>query len=380
MRSVAIATISRTFLLMNYGSFFQHFALRRVLKGLGFRPFRVLDEEESLPWWQRALRGTEDLLRPPYWTIVRLPSRQPRIHWMRMKRHSARIFVRDYRRLIGPVREPQDFNAETIGIRGGDQVLVQDSDRRWLAAVRDGNPRIVYAASTDWTLHGASAEWRRDMADRLDGMTVVGLREEKGLEIVRPLVRQGLPMRHVADPVQLLTADDFRAVQAKQRVFCRPTLLCYLLNIASHEELALKRYEAFAAALDCDLRFIGIQGAEQYVPKELRLELTPTCFLRALDDAAYFVTNSYHGSVFATLYHKRFLSVRQKCPPGTNQNERQRELMTSLGLKDFWMDPASAPSDMLRQISVPIDWPAVDAATDRFRAQSLAWLKENLKA
>src|SRR5574344_428281 len=37
---VGIQTVARSLLLSNYGSFFQHYALRRVLRRMGLSPFR----------------------------------------------------------------------------------------------------------------------------------------------------------------------------------------------------------------------------------------------------------------------------------------------------------------------------------------------------
>ena len=41
MKIVSISTADRKWLLSNYGGMLQHFALREVLKGMGFAPYRI---------------------------------------------------------------------------------------------------------------------------------------------------------------------------------------------------------------------------------------------------------------------------------------------------------------------------------------------------
>ncbi len=374
MRTVAIATISQYYLLSNYGSFFQHYALRKVLKGFGCRPFRVFSPEERRPLVQRISKCLVDFLRPLYWFLRRDSECRLKTEQMRLRNRAMSLFVRDYQGLIGQLYEKPLFDAETMGVRGGDQVFCRDTPQRWLCEVPTNNPLITYAASTDWMQLKAHTDWQAVLAERLKRFTALGLRESEGVAFARGLAPVGSDVRQVADPVQLLTVSDFRDIQSRKSIFTRPTMFCYLVNIARREDLSLEKYERLAERMGCELKVVGIQGTERVLPSECRIVLSPSEFLRALDDASTFITNSYHGSVFAMTYHKNFLSIQQNCPAGTDQNLRQKELMQSFGLANRWVDWRLGSEEMLESLSTTIDWNSVDERMSVRRKESLQWL------
>lgn len=378
MRRVAISTISAYYLLSNVGSFLQHFALRKVLKALGYAPFRVIETQEHIPLGVRVREAVYDVMRPTYWWLKRLPNRRAAVVALRFRKRRERGFRRDFEHLIGRFDEAQPFDEETVGIRGGDQVLCPDSDYKWLERVKAGNPLITYAVSTDWFGNGNEPSWRRVVGDRLKRFTAVGIREQVGVEVVRELVPDQVPICHVLDSVMLLNQADYRAIQSPRAQFRKPTLFCYLVNIRETADLPLAQLKALAKALGCDLRFCGIQGAEQFIPKTLQTIYSPRTFLRALDDAAFFITNSYHGSALALLYRKSFLSIWQHDLPGRNQNQRQKELMFEFGLESRWMDYRADAEVWQARLLEPVDWTAVEAKLQSRRAFSLAWLKAAL--
>lgn len=379
MKTAAISTIVKYFLLTNYGSFFQHYSLRLVLKRMGFTPFRVVPKDELASLYAMILEQIKDLVRPFIWRIKRIPNRTELVKSMKVRNEAFWMFLKDYSRLIGRFNEKQLFNHDTIGIRGGDQVFCDSDDYQWLSQVPKGNPCITYAVSTDWLRNGNDIAWRDVMSKKLERFTALGIREAAGVRLAKDLAPRGVPVQHIADPVQLLKLDEFKAIQSKRPVFKKPTLFCYLVNIRSSDDLRLQEYERLAKILNCDLRFVGIQGGELFIPKKYRSIYSPRQFLRALDDCNYFITNSYHGSVLAMQYQKNFLSVWQNCPSGTNQNERQKELMHKFGIQDHWVDYKLPAEEWHRIITTSIDWSRVNAEAEEWRSTSLEWLKKAIE-
>ena len=379
MRRVAISTISEHYLLSNVGSFLQHFALRRVLKAWGYLPFRVMDDQERASLGVRLREVLYDALRPLYWRLTQLPNRRAAVIDLRFRKRRERGFRKDFERLIGCFKEAQRFDDKTVGIRGGDQVLCPDSNYKWLERVKTGNPLITYAVSTDWLGNGNEQDWRRVVGARLQRFTAVGVREQVGVEIVRKLVPGSVPVCHVLDSVMLLNQADYRAVQSPRVCFRKPTLFCYLVNIREVSDLPLEQLKALAKALGCDLRFCGIQGAELFIPKPLQAIYSPRTFLRALDDAAFFITNSYHGSALALLYRKSFLSLWQHDLPGRNQNQRQKELMFEFGLASRWVDYRGDAADWQARLLEKVDWASIEANLQMRRSKALAWLSAALR-
>ena len=139
MKTVAISTIHPYYLLSNYGSFWQHYALRKVVASFGFVPFRVYDPKEKLSFWARCRKQAKDLLRPLYRRVIRRVDDKALSATDYCYRRLNRLFLRDYKVLMGRFYEKPRFNADTVGIRGGDQVFYPDTPYRWMADVKSAD-------------------------------------------------------------------------------------------------------------------------------------------------------------------------------------------------------------------------------------------------
>lgn len=379
MKTVAISTVSiDCYLLMNYGSFFQHYALRKVLKQYGFLPFRAAAEVEYCGLWQMIYQRVLNLIRPYFWRVRQIPNCECIVEKMRFRNKLVWRFWRDYRYLIGVTNEKQLWSGSTLGILGGDQVLFTATESQRLSRVMRGGSLITYAASTDWDKCHESVPWQEFIRQELGRFTAIGIREMRGVAAIKNLVPTNIDVQHVADPVQLLTLDEFRDIQSKKPIFKKPTLFCYLVNIRSDDDLRIAEYERLAEMLGCELKFVGIQGAELIIPKKYQVLYSPRQFLRALDDAKYFITNSYHGSVLAIQYKKQFLSIWQNCPVGTNQNERQKELLHKFGIESKWVDYKLSAEEYKRLLGAKIDWQRINSIAEDWRQFSKNWLKNAL--
>lgn len=380
MKHVAISTISKGFLLKNYGSFFQHYALRKILKSLGLHPFRVQATNERNSKIQRAIDSIKDFLRPYYWAVKRLPERHFYVQRMETNKNQERLFLDDYQNLIGMIDEPMVFNESTIGVKGGDQIFCAGEKRIWLHDIQEGNPVISYAASGDWCSISSSVEKQQILRSELARFTAISVREECGVDLISKILDQSKPIHHVVDPVFFLKEDDLVSIQSKNKVFNTPTLFCYFVNIRSLEELHLEKYIALAKCLGCELKILGIQGAEFYIPDEFSISLKPLDFLRAVYDSKCFITNSFHGSVFGLIYRKNFLSVTQNDLPGANQNQRQMELMHRYGLENRWVNNTAGVQEMKVRIDSAVEWEGIKREIDRDCSNSLSWLKEAVES
>lgn len=378
MRRVAISTIELPFLLSNYGSFLQHYALRVVLKRMGFEPFRLCHESEVNTLKGFGVQSFRDICR----SLIRSVRGGTNVFW-KCRGSFRRLglkseFIRNYVRLIGPIVECQKFDAQTIGVMGGDQVFWRRDARSWLEGISKGMPRIAFAASTDWRRMSSDESWKTDARRYLQGFTRVGLRELAGCELCRDLVPADIEVCRVADPVLLLDADEWKLVSSEKPVFNNPTLLCYLVNIHSLDDFPLSSYEQLAASLGCGLKIVGIQGAEDYIPSRYYLNLSPQEFLRAFFDARHVITNSFHGSLLAVVLQKSFLSIQQHSRGLAHMNDRQRELMERFGLDARWIAAGSDVKHLRGCLAQPMDLEAVRKLAVRFREESTTWLEESL--
>lgn len=375
MKHVAISTISKEYLLTNYGSFFQHYALRKVLKSLGFHPFRVQSTKERKHKILHIVESLKNFLRPYYWAVKRLPQRRFYVMRIRKNKEQVRLFETDYKSLIGEIDEPMVFNESTVGIKGGDQVFWVDEERLWLHDIKDGNPIISYAASGDWEFISNDLITQQFLKNELVRFSAIGVREQLGVDLISKILSNSKSIKHVIDPVLFLSKEDYFEIQSQKAIFKKPTLFCYLVNIRSMEELQLDKYISLAKNLGCELRMLGIQGADVYIPNEFSVSLSPREFLRAIHDSQYYITNSFHGSVFALIYEKNFLSVSQNNRPGRDQNQRQKELVQKYNVANRWVGNEISFKEMQMQLESKLDWVSISEKINVERTESFEWLK-----
>lgn len=375
MKHVAISTIAKEYLLTNYGSFFQHYALRKVLKSLGFHPFRVQSTKERKYKILHIVESLKNFLRPYYWAMKRLPDRHLYVMRIRKNKEQVRLFETDYKSLIGEIDEPMVFNESTVGIKGGDQVFWVDEERLWLHDINDGNPIISYAASGDWEFISNDLITQQFLKNELSRFSAIGIREALGVDLISKILSNAKPIKHVIDPVLFLSKEDYFEIQSQKAIFKKPTLFCYLVNIRSMDELQLDKYMLLAKNLGCELRMLGIQGADVYMPKEFSVSLSPREFLRAIHDSQYYITNSFHGSVFALIYEKNFLSVSQNNRPGRDQNQRQKELVQKYNVANRWVGNEISFKEMQMQLESKLDWVSISEKINVERTESFEWLK-----
>ena len=379
MRIAAVSTINKSYLLSNYGSFFQHYALRQVLAKWGIQSFRVRPHGERCSGLQILLDGIKDTIRPMYWKVKRLPGREQHAKHLRFRNKLNKKFLRDFRRLIAPFDESMQFTDQTCGIKGGDQVLGLGDDAMWLSDILEGNPKVCYAASRDWRSLCNDEEVKRYLHDRLSTFSAIGIRESRGVEMISSITGRKEIVARVADPVLLLSVGELRNVAVKKAIFSKPTLLCYLVNIRSERDLQFKALVQLSKVLDCELRIIGIQGTEDFVPSNFLMSPSPTEFLRAVEEAKYFITNSFHGLVFGLMFQKQLVFMPQRNLPEQDQNERQMELLSRYGLLNRLIKWNASAEELASIILSNIDWHLVSATMNDERDFSISWLKESLR-
>ncbi len=371
---IGIRTIGRAFLLSNYGSFFQHYALRKVLAERGYVPYRLEDDSR--------LRGLGDWLMPVRTLRMKLLS------WLHVRRSGARFlgldylvgycrFLVDYHRLIGRVFENQELSQPVACVVGGDQIWSSMRPEDFLLGMDSVPLRLSYAVSTGWCDRVGNEQWEHCLKEAGRVFRALGVREEAGVEVCRRLVPQVEVVR-VADPVFLLSVREWLSLPSSRKVLKRKTLLAYLVNVESRQQLNLDNLEKTAVSLGCELKVIGVQGAQYFLPRSIRLSPGPVDFLACYRDADYIITNSFHGLVFAAIFGKKLVFVEQHAASYGNQNARQVELLERLGLQNrhFPMEVSSA--ELIRVLSEDCDLQKLKFVIAQERNQSLAWLSSHL--
>ena len=373
MKKVGIFTLSWYWLSSNYGTFFQHWALRQTLKQMGYSPFRVTRNETPhtiVSFLKASLRA---LIAIP-WHVLRWnkPLKEELLQWTYRTRSTFK-FQCDYKKLINATNESNLAHIADIFVGGSDQMW-STNFFKCITHI----PTLTYAASTDWLTASKNQELIRLMDEKQNFLKSISIREKAGIEWLKQINYHTKNLFHAIDPVFHWTKDDYLALTSPKKVFKKPTLLCYFVNIRAKEEFSLSFWEDVAQKLNVNLKIIGIQGLENYLPFSKSLIPSPRDFLRCYRDADYVVTNSFHGTVFSLIMNKPFACLKQRELPGASQNVRCDELLSWLKLTDSYLPYDASQEKVVSTLKSLPDYTTINTIIEQRRAESKQWLEKAL--
>ena len=115
--------------------------------------------------------------------------------------------------------------------------------------------------------------------------------------------------------------------------------------------------------VECDLNFGDIQ----------LFDMDASDFMNLIRHAEYILTDSFHGSVFSILNHKKFMTFNRFNAGANSRNSRIDSLCTLLGLSE------RRYSGNVMDVKNGIDYNAVEEKLKKLRAESAKYLKDALK-
>ena len=368
------------FRVANYGAMLQANALRHFLASMGHEVVfishpRVVATKMSL-WRVFASRGMNGV----------------RVKLRNYVRHSITGFAVSFPqtnrcRTLDEVREATlDCDAFIVG---SDQVW----NPMWCSGIHlplvmldfapEGKPRIAYAASFGTTV------WREDQNAKLAGellrkFAAISVREEGGIKLVHDLSGRK-DVVQMLDPTLLYSADFYRKIIKDAGVEIprhkHSTIFRYLLDEWGDEVASQKAFEFVKEKLgfvDTESDRIPVRGLLAPLCKILGVtaKVTVPVWLAKIVASDFVFTNSFHGTVFAILFHRPFVSILLRGRM-SGMNERLCSLLKELGLQSrlIHSDDLAAIS---RALSFPISWPSVDRVLNGLRHQAFEFLQENV--
>lgn len=232
-----------------------------------------------------------------------------------------------------------------------------------------GIPRVAYAPSfgslvpkDEWP------EYRRVLCS----FNAIGIREDVGVDLVRDM---GFPKaRLVIDPTLLLDMDDYPQEMGSQE---GGHVFAYMLSTQSPADVAWQEVVSYAAGNGFQLSLVLASGFLPWTDKTLGMpsELpTVPQWVWKMRSAEVVFTSSYHGTLFAILAHRPFLSF---CLPNKPiANDRIVSILRRLGLLERIHNPYVP---LTHQVDRPIDWAAVDQRLAELRSSSASFLLDSLR-
>lgn len=290
----------------NYGQILQCFAIVRFINQLGY-------DAKLLKYVQRPAKTS---LIHKAWSLFKLffiPSKLKEVIHQKI-RQRLKLKGAEFDRRFGIFRNKyipsfEIYHSEELYnnppkcdafVCGSDQIWNGTDPIFYLDFVHNSSKKISYAPSLGTFL--PNTQQFAYMRKLLSDFDYISVREKKSCNM---LIEKGIVSHaeHVPDPTLLLSQDvytNLASIQSKKSKY----ILLYLLGNKSKVDFdGLKN---FAKLENLEIVYVASQGRMDSYPKE-----NPTIeeWLGLIENAECVVTNSFHGTVFSMIFHKKFCTI-----------------------------------------------------------------------
>ena len=193
--------------------------------------------------------------------------------------------------------------------------------------------KISYSASfgKNWV----PKENEKILKKMLDDFDFISVREKNSLELLKKI---GITNAvHTVDPTLLLKKEDWRKIE-KKVVIDKKYIFVYLLG---KDIDARRKISEFA--LKNNLLIVNIPNANEVYDKvddvfgDIKLnDCSPEEWIYLIDNAEYIITDSFHGTVFSTIFEKKFLVFKRNTK--VDINNRMTDYLSNISQSDKFVD------------------------------------------
>lgn len=336
MVKVGIITLNGEF---NYGNRLQNFALQYILKNNGISVETiVISPTISAKIKQELLLGEMSSISDFKYVLKKIIKKLTvkntlkRIRYKKMQREKFRVihpFTRNYISTVNVSKEDLALIDHEYGlyIVGSDQVWnpnIIEFDTTHFLSFTDPKKRFSYAASVGVAdIPNIPSGLKEHYKRYLEQMKYISVRECSGADIVYDLLNKEVDV--APDPTLLLNKNEWlQALNIKNQDDNRaPYILMYFISGASDKTLDY----VHLLAKQKNLEVVQIMG-DLY--DESHCIVSPDEFVQMINNAEYFFTDSFHGSVFSIIMKTKFLVFGRT--DGKGINSRLETLLKNFGL------------------------------------------------
>lgn len=388
MRKVALVTC---YFKHNYGSMLQAYATQKALDELGIENetinisgFNGEIKRAKLRYFAQATLTSDILISKIGMVQNRL---RKKIHKQTYGKQSQirearfREFVTQHIRISKVYESKNQLAGEC---RKRYSTVLVGSDQLWLPVniaadyytlnfVPDEVNKVAYATSFGMsTLPKSSKEKAKQFLQR---MNHIGVREESGQMLIREIIERDVPV--VCDPTLLFTSEEWEDIEQEAPIEKKPYILCYLLGTNNlHREFALKLKAETGMILIALVHLDEFVKIDDTYADKTPYDVGPAEFLNYVRHASYICTDSYHCSIFASLYHKEFFTFRRYIrDTKQSTNNRVEYLLGELGVTERLL---IGNEDVRTCMTIMSDYQAVDSNIERIRSNSYEYLRKAL--
>lgn len=361
---------------VNYGGTLQAFALQKVLKNMGCHVETINYRSKEGSDLRKLLSAFKQILKCK--NRFQFNSRQ-----LKEIQEQHKKFISSYINLSFEINNLDQLSAYFLN-KKFDAVVV-GSDQVWRA---DYSPRIEsyfldflekdkvikkisYAASFGLEKWCFSQELTLKLAEYAEDFHSISVRENSAVE----LCKQNLNViaHQVLDPTLLLDRNDYIKLLNDNEPKNNNKIFRYILDMTKDKQNIVNKISEQLGNKQVFITQPLKKHKDKFILNDLSDYVYPSIesWIKSFDEADFIITDSFHGTVFAIIFNKPFISIKNK----ERGNSRFESLLKIFELEDRLVtDVENIDISSLADI----DFERVNQIREQKVKESLSWLKRAL--
>lgn len=372
MKKVGIMSMQR---ISNYGSFLQAYALKQLLEEQECQ-VEFVDYHIEEPVIKDNTDSGNKYIRKLKKGMETLQYKAPFLHKLMFIQHK-RSFAKKYMPLLEIPKEMNYTPVLDCLVIGSDEVFncIQKNTNVGFSPELFGKDNkaqkvITYAASFgNTTIEKLETYHKADeIAERLKKFDAISVRDNNSGSIVEQLTGRK-PLYHL-DPVLIYDymncCEKIPDIQSQEKYLI---LYAYSGRISHEEAVWIKGY-----AEKKGLKVYAIGGIQECADRFI--DCSPFAVLAYFKNAQEVITDTFHGTIFSVITHRRFATLVRKSVGNSYGNEEKlTDLLERLGL----VERMTYDVENLKNVNNrSIDYKRIDELLEKHRKIAIEYLKGNI--
>lgn len=228
----------------------------------------------------------------------------------------------------------------------------------YLNFVKTDKTRISYA--TSFGTNKLSPKVINLVKPELKKFKNISVRENTGKAIIQDM---GFQATLVVDPTLLLEREPYENLIENKRIKEQYQLFSYILHKNQTTANAINDY-----VFD---KYFNKSVDKKYNQEPIGI----IEWLYNVKNSRFVLTNSFHGAIFAIIFHKSFIVIPVE---GSKMNDRITTLLSSVGLENRIIDRFNE-NEIDKLMKETIEWEQVDSKVQQLRKSSVEFLQKALE-
>lgn len=241
-----------------------------------------------------------------------------------------------------------------------------------LSFVPKGTRRIAYAPS-----FGINSVEKADESlykSAINGFDSLSCREMSGCDIIKSLTNKEAQL--VLDPTLMVDKKIWDKMSGSTPKVDGEYIFCYFLGKnPEHRKKVRKLAEKTGLKVVCLPYIDGYTESDNGYADLALYDIAPDGFVNLIKNAKYVCTDSFHGSVFSTIFERQYF-VFERFAQGTkgSTNTRLESLLKSLGLEYRQIKDSELADEWDGKLNKTIDYTQVQARLEKLKAHSAEYI------